>query len=230
VSGEPAFGFVIVKVRLVGSPRVRVAAPKALAIVGGAGTVRVAVALLPVPPLVEVIGPVVFTKTPTEVAVTATENWQTQVSGRLARVKAIVLPPLVVRVPKSSKQTGVAEWFTTLSPAGSVWVKANPVSVGFPSGLKTVKVSVLVPLRPTVVGENDIDRDGGVIAMVAAGAVMTAAIRTTRTALRNGRDRRPTGILLGVTAGRMGRTGPTDAAGMARLVQMYHSHTALSSR
>jgi hypothetical protein len=54
-------GFVIVNVKLVEPFKGIVAAPNALVIVGGAATVRFAVAVLPVPPFVEVTVPVVFT-------------------------------------------------------------------------------------------------------------------------------------------------------------------------
>jgi hypothetical protein len=53
-------GFAIVNERLVDPLTGIVAAPNALAIVGGAATVRFALAVLPVPPLVEVTAPVVL--------------------------------------------------------------------------------------------------------------------------------------------------------------------------
>jgi hypothetical protein len=56
----PLLGFVIVNVRVVLAFTGIVAAPKALTIVGGAATVRLAVAVLPVPPFVDVTLPVVF--------------------------------------------------------------------------------------------------------------------------------------------------------------------------
>lgn len=54
-------GFVKVRVSTDLSPAAIVAGAKAFATTGGATTVRVAVAVLPVPPLVEVTAPVVFT-------------------------------------------------------------------------------------------------------------------------------------------------------------------------
>lgn len=59
-NASEALGLVIVKVSVVEAPSPMDAAPNAFAIVGAAPTVRLAVALLPVPPLVEVIAPVVF--------------------------------------------------------------------------------------------------------------------------------------------------------------------------
>ena len=60
VSAMPVFGFVMLKVSEVEPFNGMLAAPKALVIVGGVATVRLADAVLPVPPLVEVTLPVVF--------------------------------------------------------------------------------------------------------------------------------------------------------------------------
>ena len=54
------FGLLMVKVRLVPPPTEIVDAPKAFMIVGGEATTRLAVAVLPVPPLVELTAPVVL--------------------------------------------------------------------------------------------------------------------------------------------------------------------------
>jgi hypothetical protein len=51
---SPALGFMIVKLRLVLPPTAIAAAPKLLLIDGGPVTVTLAVAVLPVPPLVDV--------------------------------------------------------------------------------------------------------------------------------------------------------------------------------
>src|SRR5262249_43200460 len=60
LSVTPAFALVMVKVSDVVPFNGMVAAPKALAMLGGLATVRLAVAVLPVPPLVEVTAPVVL--------------------------------------------------------------------------------------------------------------------------------------------------------------------------
>src|SRR5205823_5186416 len=51
------------------------AAPNSLVMVGGLATVRLALAVLPVPPLVEVTLPVVLVYCPEAAPVTVTENW-----------------------------------------------------------------------------------------------------------------------------------------------------------
>lgn len=56
-----AAGFAIVNVKLVEPFKGTAAAPNAFTIVGGVATLKFAVAVLPVPPLVEVTAPVVFT-------------------------------------------------------------------------------------------------------------------------------------------------------------------------
>ena len=60
VSARLVFGLVMLKVSEVVPPVGTDAAPKALVMDGGVATVRLAVAVLPVPPLVEVTAPVVF--------------------------------------------------------------------------------------------------------------------------------------------------------------------------
>jgi len=60
VSGNVVFGFCMVNVRLVVPPSGADEAPNAFRIEGGVATVRFAVAMLPVPPFVEVTLPVVF--------------------------------------------------------------------------------------------------------------------------------------------------------------------------
>lgn len=71
----PLLGLVMVKVRLVELPTPMMAAPKALVIKGGAATTRVAIAVLPVPPLVEVTMTLLF-MVPTVVPVTFNEKVQ----------------------------------------------------------------------------------------------------------------------------------------------------------
>ena len=60
VSASDAFGLLSVKVNDVFAPTRMLAAPNALVMVGGVATVKLAEAVLPVPPLVEVTLPVVL--------------------------------------------------------------------------------------------------------------------------------------------------------------------------
>ena len=71
----PAFGFVIVKVSEVVPFSGMAAAPKAFVIDAGLATVKFALAVLPVPPFVELTAPVVFVYCPDAPPVTVTLNW-----------------------------------------------------------------------------------------------------------------------------------------------------------
>jgi len=148
VSGNPALGFWIVKVKLVTPPRGLVAAPNALLIVGGLATVRLAVAVLPVPPLVELTAPVVFVNRPEAVPVTFTTT--VHVVLGVAMFPPLRLMPLdpatAVTVPphRLAKPFGVA----TSKPAGSVSANAIPLTaVAFAAGLVIVKVKAVVPFK-----------------------------------------------------------------------------------
>jgi hypothetical protein len=74
VSASAVFGFVTLNVREVEPLSEMLAAPKAFVIVGGVATVRLAVAVFPVPPFVEVTLPVVFVYCPEAAPVTVMLN------------------------------------------------------------------------------------------------------------------------------------------------------------
>jgi len=90
VSPTVPLGFVMVKVSRVVLFSRMLDVPNPLVIIGGAATVRVAEAVLPVPPFVELTAPVVLFLTPAVVAVTATETTH--------ELLAAIDPPLNVRV------------------------------------------------------------------------------------------------------------------------------------
>src|SRR5258708_20442414 len=75
------------------------AAPKALAIVGGLATVRFDVAVLPVPPLVEVTLPVVLVYWPGAAPVTVTANTHWALRSIVPPLRAIPVGLAVVSVP-----------------------------------------------------------------------------------------------------------------------------------
>src|SRR5215471_20042802 len=110
----------------------------------GTLTVTEAVAVLPVPPLVDVTGPVTLVSCPVVVAVTLTENVQPVWAARVAPERlTLPLPAVAVMLPPPHdpvRPLGVA----TTSPAGNGSVNATPVSAR-PLGLVTVKVSEVVP-------------------------------------------------------------------------------------
>ena len=81
---------------------------------------------------------------------------------------AMPVGAVVVTVPPQT----AAVAFATVSPVGSVSVKATPVSGSrLAAGLVIVKVSDVVPLIGIVVGLNDFAIDGGASTLIEADAV-----------------------------------------------------------
>ena len=120
------FGFVTIKPRLVLPPTPRVAAPKLFMIVGGLTTVTLAVAVFPVPPLVDVTVTELFCA-PAVVPVTLTENVQDAPAARDAPDKLTEdAPAVAVMVPESHVPV-ITLGVETTNPAGRVSVKAIPV-------------------------------------------------------------------------------------------------------
>jgi len=145
---------------------------------GGASTEIVAVLLVaPVPPSVEVIGPVVFTASPAAVPVTFTVKvhellWATDPPERLITP----VPAVAVTVPLQVLTPGVAA--TTRVPVveGSVSLNATPVRsplAGVPGlfGLLMVKVSVVVPFSGMLAAPNALLIVGGATTVRTAVAV-----------------------------------------------------------
>src|SRR5262249_11778304 len=124
-----AAGLVIVKVSEVLAFRAMVDGLNTLAIEGGASTFRLAEAVPPVPPSVDVTLPVVLFCWPAAVPVTLMAKVQEELAASVAPDRLITLVPCVaVMVPPPQeplKPLGVA----TTRPAGSVSLKATPVSV-----------------------------------------------------------------------------------------------------
>ena len=158
VSASDVFGLLSVKVSEVFAPTRMLAAPKALVIVGGVATVKLAVAVLPVPPLVEVTFPVVLVNCPAAAPVTVTENWQVPPAAIVAPVSEMPVGFVVVSVPPQT----VAVALATVSPVGSVSVNATPVSAAmFAAGFVIVKVRDVVAFRAILLGLNTLAIEGG---------------------------------------------------------------------
>jgi hypothetical protein len=171
VSVTAAFGLLTLKVKVVVPFSGIVAAPNALVIVGGVATARFAVAVLPVPPLVEVTLPVVFVKFPDAVPVTLTWTAQLLFVAMVPPVRVMVPEPAIaVAVPPHVFVTplGVA----TTIPAGSVSVKATPVSAtALAAGFVTVKVRAVVPFKGIAAAPNALAMEGGATTLIDAEAV-----------------------------------------------------------
>jgi hypothetical protein len=123
-----AAGLVIVSVRLVVPLTGMELAPNALAMLGDAITVTVAVAERPVPPSFEVMALVELFFTPAEVPVTVICNAQLEpgepVAAKLKPEKVITLLEAEM-VPPQVKRLGKSE---VVRPAGSVSTNPTPVS------------------------------------------------------------------------------------------------------
>jgi len=147
------------------------AAPNALVMDGGAATVKFAVAVLPVPPLVELTAPLVLVYWPDAVPVTFTTRVQLVLTAMLPPVRLMLVEPATaVAVPPQvfERPFGVE----TTSPVGNVSVNATPVSAtAFAAGLVMVKVSVVVPFNGMVAAPNAFAIDGGATTSMLAEAV-----------------------------------------------------------
>ena len=168
VSPSDVFGLLSVKVNEVLAPTKMLDAPKALVIVGGVATVKLAEAVLPVPPFVEVTFPVVLVNCPAAAPVTVTLNWHWLFAAIVAPDRAIPVGAVVVSVPPQT----VAEALATVSPVGSVSVNATPVSAtAFAAGLVIVKVRDVVAFSAMLEGLKTLAIDGGPTTLIEAEAV-----------------------------------------------------------
>jgi hypothetical protein len=165
VMGSDAFVLVIVKVRVVDPFNGIVAAPKALLIVGGVATVRIAVLLvMPVPPLVELTAPVVLFLTPGVMPVTTRLNVQLLPPAIDAPASVIKLPPLVLSVPPQVSDVPLV----TVNPAGSVSLNATPLSGTVAFGFVIVKLRVVVPFSGIFAAPNALEMVGGATTVIVA--------------------------------------------------------------
>src|SRR5215472_9833565 len=170
-----AAGFVIVNVNEVVPFSGIVEAPNAMLIVGAAAALRFAVAVVPVPPFVELTGPVVLMKFPAAVAVTFTTTVQLAPTAAVAPLsETLPEPAAAVAVPPQlfTNAFGVA----TTVPVGSESVKATPLSATvLAEGLLIVKVSEVVPFTPTPVAPNALLIEGGATTLRVA-VLLTAPV------------------------------------------------------
>src|SRR5579859_363626 len=170
-------GLVMVRVSVVVPFRGIDVGLKALAIDGGATTVRTAVLLVvPVPPSVEVIAPVVLLWLPAAVPVTSTEKVQVDpTAGDAVRVppERVMVPlpavAVIVPAPQEPVMLGVA---ATTTPAGRLSVKATPLSALAVFGLVMVKLSVLFVFNAMLVGLKALLMVGGLTTMMLAFEVL----------------------------------------------------------
>jgi len=135
---------------------------KALLMVGGATTVKLAVLLVaPAPDSVELIAPVVFDLVPAVVPVTFTLMEHEPLDASVPPVKLMVLEPAVsdtVPVHVVLAPLGV----DTTKPPGRLSVKATPVSAKLEFGLLMLNVKLVEPFSGIVAAPKALLMVGGV--------------------------------------------------------------------
>jgi hypothetical protein len=167
-SGKLGFGLLMLKKTKTAPFSTTLLELKNLAIVGGTATLRLAVAVLPVPPLAEEIGPVVLVNCPEAAPVTVTKKAHEAPAWIVAPDSEMVLPPLVTTVPLHAPVVPL----TTVRPAGKMSVNATPVSsTVLAAGLVMAKVRVVVAFSAMAVGLKDLAIEGGATTTILAEAV-----------------------------------------------------------
>jgi hypothetical protein len=171
VSATPAFGLVRLKVSEVVPLTGIVATPNALVIAGALATVKLAVAVFPVPPFVELTLPVVLVNWPEAVPVTFTTSVHVVLTAIVEPVReTIPEPATAVAVPPQLfvNPLGVA----TTIPAGSVSANATPVSAAvFAVGFEVENVSEVVPFSGIEAAPKALAIEGGASTVKLADAV-----------------------------------------------------------
>lgn len=140
--------------------------------VSGAVTVRLAEAVLPVPPVSELTAPVVLVKVPPDVPVTFNVTPQfAPTASDPPLSEMIVLPAVAVAVPAQlfvNPEAGA-----TARPEGSVSKSAMPDSLTvFAAGLVMVKVKVVVPFSAMLAAPKASTIEGGAATAIAADALL----------------------------------------------------------
>jgi hypothetical protein len=170
-----ALGLVMVKVSDVDPASPIEAAPNAFVMLGGVATVKFAVAVLPVPPLVEVTAPVVLVKTPGLPPVTLTLKTQEAPAAIVPPARLTAPDPAAAVIVPPPHEPASPFGVATVIPAGNVSVNETPVSAAvFPDGFVMVKLSVELPFGEMAVGENALAIDGGATTVRLAEAVPPA--------------------------------------------------------
>jgi hypothetical protein len=133
-------------------------------------TISVALALSPLPPLVEPTGELVLTLEPAVVPVTLNEIVQETFAAMLTPARLTLLPPAgAVRLPPHELVRPLG--FATRSPAGNASVNVTPVSVVDGLGLLIVKVSNDVPPTAIDAGAKLLDNTGGASVVTSSDAL-----------------------------------------------------------
>jgi len=156
-----AAGLVMVKVNEVVPLSGILAAPKALAMLGGASTLSVAEAVPPVPPLAEVTLPVVLFCVPAAMPVTFTAKVQEELAAMLAAERLITFVPWVAVIVPPPQEPLMPLGVETTRPAGRVSLKPTPVNVVVVLLFWMVKLSEVEPFNGTLAAPKNLMITGG---------------------------------------------------------------------
>ena len=138
---------------------------------GGPTTVNVALAVLPLPPSLEVTLPLTLFLTPAVVAVTLTETVQVPLAARVPPLKVkVVSPGFGAKDPPQDADAFGED--ATWSPEGRESVNPTPVNDKVVFGLVIVNVKVEAPPTGIWVGLNALLIEGGAAIEIEALAVL----------------------------------------------------------
>jgi hypothetical protein len=159
-SDVSTLGFVNVKVKVVVAPRGSVVAPNTFEIDAGNATTRVALAVFPAPPSVEVTAPDTLSFTPAEVPLTSTLSVQVANGGIDAPDSDTdALPATAVAVPPQEFDNPFGD--LTTNPEGKLSLNPTPDNVVATFGFDTVNVKLVDPFTGTAGFPNTLMIDGG---------------------------------------------------------------------
>src|SRR5262249_4643197 len=167
-----ATGLVMVKVSEVVAFNAIVFGVKTLAMDGGAATLIEAEAVPPVPPSVELTLPVVLFCTPAAVPVTFTEKVHEPLAGIVPPDKLMMLVFCVAVIVPAPQVPARPLGVETTSPAGSVSLKATPLSAVVVLLFWMVKVKLVEPFSGIEAAPKALMITGGATTVIEAFAVL----------------------------------------------------------
>jgi hypothetical protein len=143
-----------------------------LAMLGGATTDRLAEAVPPVPPSVEVTAPEVLSLVPAEVPVTLTENVQLELAARVAPDRLTEPEPATAVIVPAPHDPVSPLGVLTTRPVGRASVKATPVRAVVALLFWTVKVNEVEPPSGIDAAPKALMITGGATTVMVAVAVL----------------------------------------------------------
>jgi len=141
----------------------------------------VAVAVLPVPPSVEVTAPVVLTCAPAAMLVTLTENVQEPLAAIVPPLRLMTLVPGVAVIVPAPQVPVMPFGVETTKPAGRLSVKATPVNPTVVLGFVMVKLREVEPFSGMLAAPKVLAMVGGATTVMEAFEVLPVPAVTSLT-------------------------------------------------